>query len=188
MSMHGDPTHEEFVVLVDTDDRERGTMEKMEAHRRGELHRAFSVFVFDDHGRVLLQQRADGKYHSAGLWTNACCGHPRPGEGVEPAAARRAQEELGAALRPEWVFSFEYRTVFANGMHEHELDHVFIALYNGPFAPHQDEVKDLRWCQPMELSAELDAHPARFTVWLKECWHVVRDLAERKFSPRASRA
>lgn len=177
----------ENVVLVDANDRERGTMEKLEAHRRGELHRAFSVFVTDRRGRVLLQQRADGKYHSAGLWTNACCGHPRPGEAVLAASVRRSREELGITLNPQWVFSFQYMASFANGMHEHELDHVLVAESDGPFHPDPTEVKDLRWCEPEDLSAELADHPTRFTAWLKECWPVVKDLVQRGRARNAMR-
>ncbi|MFT4022708.1 MAG: isopentenyl-diphosphate Delta-isomerase [Flavihumibacter sp.] len=125
------PIHTQ-VVLVDNDDREVGTMEKMEAHRQAKLHRAFSVFIFDSRGRMLLQQRAFGKYHSGGLWTNACCSHPFPGEAVEDAARRRLKEELGFTVPLTHLFSFIYKAPFDNGLTEHEYD-VLQVLTRGPW-------------------------------------------------------
>lgn len=167
---------EELVVLVDENDRSTGSMEKMLAHRIGELHRAFSVFLFDRRGRVLLQKRAQGKYHSPGLWTNACCSHPRPGEGLVEAAQRRVREELGVLVVPEPQFHFRYRAAFDNGLIENELDHVLFAQLSIPCVPDPVEVADLRWVDPAELSRELDTAPERFTVWLRECWPLVAQL------------
>ena len=115
----------EEVVLVDTHDRPVGRMEKMEAHRQGALHRAFSVFIFTSGGDVLLHKRASAKYHSGGMWTNACCGHPRPAEGVEEGAYRRLYEEMGIRCPLRFLFLFRYHAPLPNGLVEHEIDHVF---------------------------------------------------------------
>ncbi len=167
---------EELVLLVDENDQPTGTMEKMDAHRTGELHRAFSVFLFDAKGRTLLQKRAPGKYHSPGLWTNACCSHPRPGEELVEAARRRVQEELGALVAPEPKFHFRYRAQFENGLIENELDHVLFAALDGTCTPDPLEVEALRWVAPTDLTTELEAHPERFTVWLRACWPLVARL------------
>src|ERR1700744_2758864 len=118
----------EEVILVDEADVQLGTMEKIEAHRKALLHRAFSVFIFNSKGEMLLQQRAAEKYHSPGLWTNACCSHPRPGEETQAAAMRRLMEELGFTLELEKIFDFTYRSEFENGLTEFEFDHVFVGL------------------------------------------------------------
>jgi len=167
---------EEFVLLVDENDQPTGTMEKMDAHRTGELHRAFSVFLFDDEGRTLLQRRAPGKYHSPGLWTNACCSHPRPGEDLVEAARRRVREELGVRVSPEPKFHFRYHARFENGLIENELDHVLFATLTGTCTPDPSEVDALRWVGASELTNELEAHPERFTIWLRECWPLVAQL------------
>src|ERR1700748_433460 len=117
---------QEEVILVNEYDVPLGSMEKLEAHQKALLHRAFSVFIFNGKGEMLLQQRAKGKYHSPGLWTNACCSHPRPGEDTQAAALRRLHEELGFATELEKCFAFTYRTAFDNGLTEFEFDHVFI--------------------------------------------------------------
>ncbi|HSU49504.1 MAG TPA: isopentenyl-diphosphate Delta-isomerase, partial [Segetibacter sp.] len=121
----------EEVILVNELDEQIGKMEKMEAHSKGLLHRAFSVFIFNDQGEMLLQQRAVSKYHSGGLWTNACCSHPRPEEATEDAALRRLQEELGFTVSLAKIFDFRYNASFTNGLTEHEFDHVFVGTYNG---------------------------------------------------------
>ncbi|MFQ6046363.1 MAG: isopentenyl-diphosphate Delta-isomerase [Gemmatimonadales bacterium] len=158
---------EELVVLVDERDRERGSSPKLAAHVVGELHRAFSVFVFDPQGRLLLQRRALGKYHSAGLWSNTCCGHPRPGEPVAKAAHRRLREEMGidCLLRP--AFDFIYRAELENGLIEHEYDHVFVGRFAGVPAPNPDEVAEWRWASVSAVTAELESEPARYTAWLR---------------------
>lgn len=160
----------EQVVLVDTDDQPVGTMDKLEAHRKGVLHRAFSVFLFDDQGRVLLQQRAWGKYHTPGLWSNACCSHVRPGETLEDAAHRRLYEELGVHAPLERRFHFIYRAEVGQGLIEHEVDHVFTGACQGPFHPAAEEVADLRWVTPGELEREMSETPERFTPWLLIAW------------------
>ena len=167
-------THEQ-VTLVNERDEATGRMEKLEAHRVGALHRAFSIFIFNREGRLLLQQRADGKYHSAGLWTNSCCGHPRPGEPTEQAARRRLREELGIACALSEEFTFLYRAELGNGLVEHELDHVFFGQYDGPFFPAPDEVKDLRWMRMNDLADDLRTSPGNYTAWLAVCWPQVLD-------------
>src|SRR5687768_1222605 len=130
------------VILVNERDEAIGKMEKMEAHRKALLHRAFSVFIFNSNGDMLLQQRADNKYHSAGLWTNACCSHPLPGEETASAAARRLHEELGFSTPLRKAFTFTYRSDFENGLTEHEIDHVFTGIFDGEVFPNESEVKN----------------------------------------------
>ena len=157
---------EERVILVDALDREIGSEEKLRAHRAGVLHRAFSVFVFDDEDRVLLQRRAASKYHSGGLWSNTCCGHPRPGEATAAAARRRLREEMGIDCVLEERFAFTYRAELPAGLVEHELDHVFTARFHGDVAPDPAEVEAWKWTPMRELEAECATHPDRFTAWL----------------------
>ncbi|MDB4951366.1 MAG: Isopentenyl-diphosphate delta-isomerase [Gemmatimonadetes bacterium] len=158
---------EERVVLVDPDDVETGTLEKMMAHREGALHRAFSVFVFDAAGRMLLQRRAAAKYHSGGLWSNTCCSHPRPGEDVAAAAARRLREEMGFAcpLRP--AFTFVYRADVGGGLTEHEYDHVLVGRFDGEPVPNPDEVEAWRWTDPAQVAREVEETPDAFTFWFR---------------------
>lgn len=158
------PDREELVVLVDAEDHELGTMEKMRAHREGELHRAVSVLVTDAEGRLILQRRADSKYHGGGLWSNTCCGHPRPDESPAAAAARRLREEMGLTCDLQPVAVFTYRAM-VGPLIEHEVDHVFVGQTNAVPRPNPDEVSDWR-AEPKEaLAAELAAHPERFTPW-----------------------
>jgi isopentenyl-diphosphate delta-isomerase len=163
------PALEEQVILVDADDRPTGTMGKLEAHQRGALHRAFSVFGFDAQGRLLLQRRAEGKYHSGGLWTNTCCSHPRPGEDTTEAAGRRLREEMGLDFPVTPAFTFRYQADFPNGLREHELDHVFFGTCSGEPRPDPAEVAEWRYLGLKELAAEVAAHPERYTAWLAIC-------------------
>ncbi len=140
-------------------------MEKMEAHRKAMLHRAFSVFIFNRNGEMLLQQRALEKYHSAGLWSNACCGHPRPNEDTTAAAQRRLQEELGIQTTLTKLFEFIYRSEFKNGLTEHEFDHVFIGHYDENISPEENEVKDFCYKTMQEIEASLLTHPLKYTEW-----------------------
>lgn len=153
------------VILVNEQDEATGVMEKMEAHRKGLLHRAFSVFVFNDAGEMLLQQRALDKYHSGGLWTNTCCSHPFPGEAVEAAAHRRLFEEMGFDCDLEGLFQFTYRTAFGNGLIEHEFDHVLSGTYNGLINPNPVEVNDYRYMSITAITQLLATDPAQFTSW-----------------------
>jgi isopentenyl-diphosphate delta-isomerase len=156
---------EKEVVLVNEQDEPLGTMEKMEAHRKGLLHRAFSVFIFNNKGEMLLQQRARNKYHSGGLWTNACCSHPAPGEEVGKAAARRLKEEMGFSVSLEKIFDFTYRSEMENGLTEHEFDHVFAGFYDGPITPDKDEVQDYCYKSMDAIRQHLQSHPQQFTAW-----------------------
>ena len=158
-------THLPHVILVDEQDHPIGTMEKMEAHERGVLHRAFSVFILNEHQEMLLQQRAPLKYHSGGLWTNACCSHPLPGESVEAAAHRRLSEELGIDCYLTSLFAFQYRTAFDNGLTEHEYDHVLLGQYDGPLLPDASEVADYRYLSLPEIDQLLNTMPQAFTSW-----------------------
>jgi len=127
----------DHVILVDESDHELGSMEKMEAHRKGVLHRAFSVLLFNSKGEVLLQKRSASKYHSAGLWTNTCCSHPKPAENIDIAVRRRLQEEMGIDSNPEFAYKFIYKTTLDNNLTEHELDYVFIGTFDGePYSIH----------------------------------------------------
>ena len=157
---------EDFVVLVDDADREVGLAPKLGAHRSGALHRAVSVFVSDGAGNVLLQQRAAGKYHSPRLWTNTCCGHPRPDEDTIDAAARRLHDEMGIQCRLEHAGTFRYRAPLDGGLVEHEIDHVFVGRWRGRPAPDPSEVGGWRWVPVGTLRADLAAHPETYTAWL----------------------
>ncbi|MCW3079325.1 isopentenyl-diphosphate Delta-isomerase [Segetibacter sp.] len=155
----------EEVILVTEQDEQVGSMEKMEAHRKGALHRAFSVFIFNERNEMLLQQRALVKYHSGGLWTNACCSHPRPGEDVEAAALRRLHEELGFTTTLTKIFDFHYNAAFDNGLIEHEFDHVYVGIYSGKINPNPSEVKDYCYKKMDELSATIQSYPHKYTAW-----------------------
>jgi isopentenyl-diphosphate delta-isomerase len=157
----------ELVVLVNEQDEQLGTMEKMEAHRSPHLHRAFSVFLFNSQGKMLLQQRAFKKYHSPGLWTNTCCSHPRPGEETEAAALRRLHEEMGISTSIHHAFSFVYQAQFDNGLMEHEFDHVFIGQYNGAIAPNEAEVAGYCFKALEEIKADIAVKPQYYTEWFK---------------------
>ncbi|WP_395140232.1 isopentenyl-diphosphate Delta-isomerase [Armatimonas sp.] len=158
---------QENVILVDANDNVIGSCEKLAAHLYGgQLHRAFSVFVFDDKKRLLLQQRALEKYHFGGLWTNTCCSHPRPGETALAAARRRLTEELGFTVGLIEIGQFLYRAEDPeSGLTEHELDHVFIGRFTGTPTPNPVEVMDWRWQAMEQVEAELFASPGRFTPW-----------------------
>jgi len=169
----GDPG---LVVLVDEHDNELGTMGKLAAHRDGgRLHRAFSVFLFDAAGRVMLQKRAAGKYHFAGLWTNTCCSHPGPGEDVPAAGRRRLLEEMGIDAPLRRVTAFVYRaTDGATGLTEHELDHVLAGRFDGEPILNPDEAEGWRWATPDEIDAELASSPGRFTPWFPIAWAAIK--------------
>lgn len=165
---------EEKVILVDENDVAVGVAEKIEAHRKNLLHRAFSIFVFNSQGLFLLQKRAANKYHSGELWSNTCCGHPRPGETTLAAAHRRLQEEMGFDCPLEERFAFIYQAQLVNGLFEHELDHVFVGLFNGDPLPDPAEVAGWRWVALGDLEGDMAANPENYTLWLRLC------LKERK--------
>lgn len=158
---------EEEVILVDERDRVLGSSGKLRAHLDGALHRAFSVFVFDERGRLLLQKRAAGKYHSAGLWSNTACGHPRPGEETGAAARRRLREEMNFDCELSEEFSFIYRAELGAGLVEHEYDHVFTGTFAGRPSPDPAEVEDWEWVTVEELHRAIEDDPARYSRWLK---------------------
>jgi isopentenyl-diphosphate Delta-isomerase len=161
----------EQVILVDSNDTPVGVCEKQAAHVAGVLHRAFSVFIFDGSGRMLLQRRASTKYHSGGLWSNTCCSHPRPGEETAAAAQRRLSEEMGIACAVDRLFSFVYRAPVGGGLVEHEFDHVFTGRFDGQPAPDTAEVEAWRWISFGELQRALRDRPHNFTPW----FHVAFD-------------
>jgi isopentenyl-diphosphate delta-isomerase len=166
---------EEEVILVNERDEPTGSMEKMEAHRKALLHRAFSVFIFNGRGEMLLQQRAAHKYHSAGLWTNACCSHPRPGEDTRDAAFRRLSEEMGFTTGLEKLFDFIYRSEFENGLTEYEFDHVFAGVYDGTIHPNMEEVSDYCFRSTREIRADLASDPQKYTAW----YHLAFPMVEK---------
>jgi isopentenyl-diphosphate delta-isomerase len=166
----------EEVILVNEQDEETGTIEKMEAHRKALLHRAFSIFIFNDKAEMLLQQRALGKYHSPGLWTNTCCSHPRPGEAVAAAAARRLQEEMGIETPLKKIFDFIYRTEFDNGLTEFEFDHVYTGSYTGQLSPDRQEVNDYCFRSMEDISQDLLQWPEKYTSWFHIAFQKLRKM------------
>ncbi|NVK52594.1 MAG: isopentenyl-diphosphate Delta-isomerase [Flavobacteriaceae bacterium] len=158
---------EEQVILVDTDDRQIGLMPKMEAHEKALLHRAFSVFIFNDKGELMLQQRAVDKYHSPLLWTNTCCSHQREGETNIVAGKRRLQEEMGFSCELEEVFWFVYKAPFDNGLTEHELDHVMVGRYNKNPKINKEEVAAFKWMPLVAVKKDIENRPELYTEWFK---------------------
>jgi isopentenyl-diphosphate Delta-isomerase len=157
------------VILVDNEDVQVGTMSKLACHQKGILHRAFSVFIFNSKGELLLQQRALDKYHSAGLWSNTCCSHPAPGESTLDAARRRLKEEMGMVCNLNAVFSFVYKAVFDNGLTEHEFDHVYFGYSDLLPVINKEEVNEWRYCSIAELKKEIQENPSHYSEWLKDC-------------------
>lgn len=166
----------EQVILVDSEDNAIGTMEKMEAHEKGLLHRAFSVFLFNDQGELLLQQRASEKYHSGGLWTNTCCSHPRPEESIIEAGTRRLKEEMGINCPVEYAFKFTYKSALDHGLTEHELDHVLIGKFNGSPSINIEEVKAWKYMHPKLIREDINNHPDNYTVWFKIVFDEVMNM------------
>ncbi|WP_292008284.1 isopentenyl-diphosphate Delta-isomerase [Chryseobacterium sp.] len=158
---------EELVVLVNPQDEVLGLMEKQQAHINGLLHRAFSVFLFNSSGEMLLQKRAAKKYHSPYQWTNAVCSHPRDNETYLEAANRRLKEELGIFTELSEKFHFIYKADVGNGLWEHELDHVFTGFFEGDFHLNKDEVEEVRYISMKDLDKEISEHPENFTEWFK---------------------
>ncbi|MBN1874045.1 MAG: isopentenyl-diphosphate Delta-isomerase [Anaerolineae bacterium] len=159
---------EEHVIWVDEQDREVGAGEKLATHQKGQLHRAFSVVVFNSRNEMLLQRRAETKYHSGGLWSNTCCGHPRPGESVIGAARRRLMEELGIDCELGEVFSFKYEARLDHQMTENEYDHVLVGHCDDIIPnPNPDEVSEWAWMSPEDLRRDVHTYPQRYTYWFK---------------------
>ena len=158
---------EEEVVLVNKNDQQIGTMPKMEAHEKAVLHRAFSIFIMNDKGETMLQQRAGHKYHSPLLWTNTCCSHQREGESNIEAGTRRLKEEMGFQTELIELFSFIYKAPFENGLTEHELDHVMLGYYNDDPEINPEEVAAWKWMKPELVKNDIEANPNDYTVWFK---------------------
>lgn len=176
------------VILVTEDDAPIGTMEKMQAHHLGVLHRAFSVFIFDKKGRMLLQRRAMEKYHGAGLWSNACCSHPYPEEQTEDAAHRRIQEEMGFSTELEKIFAFTYRTNVENNLIEHEYDHVFAGEYNGEISINKEEVLDYCYKYMNDIKSALKEQPGKFTTWFFLAFPRIEAWWEQQYSVSINKA
>ena len=163
----------EKVILVDKNDNEVGTMEKQEAHVKGLLHRAFSVFIFNDKNELLLQRRAVKKYHSGGLWTNTCCSHPRQNEKTEDAAERRLLEEMGMRSTLKKQFDFVYKAKLDNNLYEHEFDHVFFGFTNDLPIINPEEVEEYTYKTLEDIGNEMKAIPDKYTEWFKICFREV---------------
>ncbi len=157
----------ENVILVDEKDNQVGLMPKLDAHEKGILHRAFSIFIFNSDYKLLLQKRASSKYHSGGLWTNTCCSHPRDGEDTIDAANRRLYEEMGIKTSLRKVFDFIYRAELDNNLIENEFDHVFYGVYNEDPILNTDEADDFKWIDMETLKNDIDNNPGQYTVWFK---------------------
>ena len=158
---------EEQVILVDENDRPIGLMNKLEAHEKALLHRAFSVFVLNDYQELLLQQRAHHKYHSPLLWTNTCCSHQREGESNIEAGSRRLMEEMGMKVELTEMFHFIYKAPFDNGLTEHELDHVMIGYSNEEPVINKEEVESWKWMKIEDVKSDMKLNPDEYTVWFK---------------------
>ena len=171
----------EEVILVDEQDQQIGAMEKMEAHKQGKLHRAFSVFVFNSNGDLLLQKRNKDKYHSGGKWTNTCCSHPKPEETTEEGAHRRLHEEMGMACELDYVFNFLYRADLDNELIEHELDHVFFGTSDRQPILNPLEAEDFKYINLKKLQVDMAKNPAAYTEWLKICLPYVIDHHQKYF-------
>jgi isopentenyl-diphosphate Delta-isomerase len=163
------------VILVDENDVAIGKSEKLQAHIDGLLHRAFSVFIFNSKGEMLLQQRAVSKYHSGGLWTNACCSHPTPGEETGAAAIRRLQEEMGFTVPVEKVFDFLYRAKFDNDLTEHEFDHVYIGTYEGDIFFNEQEVMNYCYQSMADIRQSMKLNPEKYTAWFQIAFPKIQD-------------
>ena len=158
----------ERVILVDANDNEIGTEEKLLAHELGKLHRALSILIFNSQSKLLLQKRAECKYHCGGLWSNTCCSHPRPGESVEDAASRRLKEEMGMDCELKKKFSFRYRAEFENGLTEHEIDHVLIGRCDAEPILNPEEVGEYKWVDMEELNKDILQNSDDYTPWFRK--------------------
>ena len=171
----------ELLILVDDNDNEVGVMDKLSVHQTAALHRAFSVFIFNPEGQLLLQQRADEKYHSAGLWSNTCCSHPIQGEEISATIARRLDEEMGMKCMLEFKFSFIYKTELENGLTEHEFDHVYFGTTNDLPHPNPKEVKAWKYISLEALENDINLNPSNYSAWLKICLPKVRATFDQNF-------
>lgn len=163
------------LILVDENDSPCGQMEKLLVHRLGLLHRAFSVFIFNTQGELLLQQRAECKYHSGGLWSNACCSHPVVNEIISQTINRRLQEEMGMQCETNFAYKFMYKVDFENGLTEYEYDHIYIGVSDNTPYPSASEVKSWKYITLDELKLQIDLYPQQYTEWMKICLPIVVD-------------
>jgi len=157
------------LILVDENDNEIGVLDKTSVHQKGILHRAFSAFIFNSKGELLIQQRAEEKYHSAGLWSNTCCSHPYHGEKIPDAVNRRLKEEMGLQCTTQFKFCFTYKTDFDNGLIEHEFDHVYFGESDDLPVPNGEEVKAFKYITLQNLQEQIALHPEKYTAWMKIC-------------------
>lgn len=167
----------ENVILVNENDQEMGIMEKMEAHKKGLLHRAISVFIFDINGRLLIQKRAITKYHSKGLWSNTACSHPLINETNLEAANRRLKQEMGMECKLQKAFDFIYNEPLDSNLIEHEFDHVYIGFTNDIPKPNPDEVSEWKYISHKELHEDIIANPFNYTVWFKKIYERVNEFS-----------
>jgi len=165
------------VILVDENDNQIGTEEKIKAHKEGKLHRCVSILVFNHKGELLLQQRADNKYHSGGLWSNTCCGHQAPGETSIMAGEKRLQEEFGFACKLEEAFTFTYKAIFSNGLTENEFDHLLIGKCEPTPNPNSEEIKDWKWMSIEAIEKDITINPKQYTEWFKI---IIKELHQRR--------
>jgi isopentenyl-diphosphate delta-isomerase len=156
-----------YVILVDENDNQQGTMEKIEAHEKAKLHRAFSVFIYNSRKELMLQQRALSKYHTPGLWTNTCCSHQLLGETNIEAGKRRLQEEMGFSTDLQETISFIYKAPFENGLTEHEFDYILVGEYDDDPSPNPEEVHDWKWMKLDDIEADIKSNPEHYTEWFK---------------------
>jgi isopentenyl-diphosphate Delta-isomerase len=173
---------EDNIILVNEKDEPVGEEGKLSAHLAGKLHRCITIFIFNSKGELLLQKRAKSKYHSGGLWTNSCCGHPKPGEDTEAGAHRRLQFEMGFDCKVEEIFQFTYRAELDHGITEHEFDHVFAGIYDGEVNINPDEAENYKWISPEALREDIKNNPDSYTYWFKLCFEKGLSFSPVKFS------
>ncbi|MCX8473756.1 MAG: isopentenyl-diphosphate Delta-isomerase [Sediminibacterium sp.] len=164
----------EYLIIVDCNDNEQGKLEKILTHELGVLHRAFSVFIFNSKGELLLQQRSEDKYHSGGLWTNTCCSHPQYGEEVNDAVKRRLKEEMGLECSTNFAFKFQYKSAVNNGLIENEIDYVYLGISDYVPIPNYHEVQDWKYSNLDFLAKDLDMNAQNYTQWFKICFEKIR--------------
>lgn len=174
------------VILVDENDRPVGMAPKMEVHENGLLHRAFSIFIFNTKGEMLLQRRSGSKYHSGGLWSNACCSHPQPGQDTQSAAQKRLHEEMGFTTGLEKIFDFIYKADFENGLTEFEFDHVFAGEYEGEIIINKEEADDYCYKTVKEIGESLQAHPKKYTAWFHIAFPKIMEWWNKRYDAEAA--
>lgn len=168
--------NESPLILVDENDNEKGTIDKLSVHQKGLLHRAFSVFIFNSKGELLLQQRANAKYHSPGIWSNTCCSHPLAGQTMSESIERRLKEEMGLKCETSFQFKFIYKHSFDNGLTEHELDHVYFGISDELPHPNSEEVQDWTYISFHNLEKDIVLNPESYSAWLKICLPKVKSV------------